>query len=153
MHGGGQERGWRPGTQAVHLIAGFGRAAQLALEECTTRAYLCREFRQVLLNGLATLRAVINGDPNRSIPHIVNLSIPGIDSETVIEAWRDIVAISNGAACTSQSYTCSHVLSSMDLPSWQQDGALRLSWSHWTPLPDFQAMIEAIEHVKRDHPL
>src|SRR5262249_50501393 len=108
---------------------------------------------RMLLNGLAPLQVVLNGDPDRSVPHIVNLSIPGIDSETVIDAWRDIEAISNGAACTSQSYTCSHVLSSMGLPQWQQDGALRLSWCHCTPTPDFQAMIQAIEDVKRDHPI
>jgi len=153
MFGGGQERGWRPGTQSVHLIAGLGKAAELALEECDERRRRCLQFRTQLLAGLAPLRPVINGDPNRSVAHIVNFSIPGLDSETVIEAWQDLVAISNGAACTSQSYTCSHVLSAMDLPRSQQNGALRLSWCHLTPLPDFRSMITAVEDAERRHPL
>jgi cysteine desulfurase len=149
MFGGGQERGWRPGTQPVHLIAGLGRAAQLALDEHEMRATRCLDFRRRLLDGLAPLGLVVNGDSRRAVPHIVNLAIPGIDSETALEAWHDLVAISNGAACTSQTYTCSHVLSAMDLPQWQQDGALRLSWCHFTPMPDVGSMIDAIEHAKR----
>jgi cysteine desulfurase len=150
MYGGGQERGWRPGTLPVPLIAGLGKAAELALDECDTRARRCREFRHQLLAGLAPLQSAINGDPDRCVPHIVNLSIPGVDAETAIEAWHDLVAISHGAACTSQTYTCSHVLSAMGLPNWQQDGALRLSWCHFTPMPDFRAMVEAIERARRE---
>ena len=151
MFGGGQELGWRPGTLPVHLIAGLGRAAELALQESETRAARCLEFRLALLDGLAPLEPLLTVGLNHCVPHIVNLSIPGLDAETVLDAWRDLVAISNGAACTSQSYTCSHVLGAMRLPKPQQDGALRLSWCHFTPLPDFEAMIRAIEHVKRDH--
>ena len=148
MYGGGQERGWRPGTLPVPLIAGLGKAAELALDECETRTLRCREFRERLLDGLAPLQPVLNGDPSRSIPHIVNLSIPGVDAEAAIEAWRDLVAISHGAACTSQTYTCSHVLSAMALPAWRQDGALRLSWCHFTPMPDLDAMVEAIKRER-----
>jgi cysteine desulfurase len=153
MYGGGQERGWRPGTHPVHLIAGLGMAAELARAEWEMRAARCLDFRDKLLSNLAPLRPALNSDLNCSVPHIVNLSIPGLDSDTVIEAWRDLVAISNGAACTTQSYTCSHVLGAMQLPGWQQEGALRFSWCHFTPTPDFAAMIDAIQHVKRQHSL
>jgi cysteine desulfurase len=148
MHGGGQERGWRPGTLAVPLIAGLGQAAELALDECDVRTRRCLEFRDRLLEGLSPLQPVINGDPRRSVPHIVNLAIPGLDAETVIEAWQDLVAISHGAACTSQTYTCSHVLSAMRLPTWRQDGALRLSWCHFTATPDLKAMVEAADRAR-----
>ena len=149
MHGGGQERGWRPGTLPVHLIAGLGKAAQLALDEHDVRVRRCLEFRERLLAGLAPLRPVINGDPKQSVAHIVNLSIPGVDAETAIEAWQDLVAISHGAACTTQTYTCSHVLSAMGLADWREEGALRLSWSHLTPMPDLPAMVEAIGRVRQ----
>lgn len=148
MYGGGQERGLRPGTLPVPLIAGLGRAAALALDEWEERARRCRELRRHLLDGLAPLQPVINGDPNRSMPHVVNLSIPGVDAETAIEAWSDLVAISHGAACTIQTFTCSHVLMAMGLPEWRQEGALRLSWCHFTPLPDLPAMVAAIEQVR-----
>ena len=148
MYGGGQERGWRPGTLAVPLIAGLGKAAELALAEHELRASRCAEFRRVLLEGLAPLDPAVNGDLARIVPHIVNIAIPGVDAETAMDAWGDFAAVSHGAACTSQSYVCSHVLSAMDLPKWQQDGALRLSWCHMTELPDLPAMVNAIERVR-----
>jgi cysteine desulfurase len=96
------------------------------------------------LSGLAPLNLVINGDPDRALPNIVNLSIPGVDAETAIDAWSGYVAISDGAACTSASYTCSHVLSAMRVPEERMTGALRFSWCHTSALPDFAGMIKAI---------
>jgi cysteine desulfurase len=150
MYGGGQERGWRPGTLPVPLIAGFGKAAELALNEWQARDEQCREFRNRLLSGLTALEPIIHGNPDHCVPHIVNLSIPGLEAETTIEAWQDLVAISQGAACTSQAYTCSHVLSAMGLPRAQQDGAVRLSWCHFTPMPDLAAMATSIERARRE---
>jgi cysteine desulfurase len=145
MFGGGQERGLRPGTMPVPLVAGFGLAAELALAEAPARARRCAGFRASLLAGLAPLDPVVNGTPDRSVPYIVNLSIPGIEAEVAIDAWKDLVGISNGAACTSQSYTCSHVLSAMRLPAWRMDGALRFSWCATTPEPDWHALVAALE--------
>ncbi len=113
------------------------------------RVRRCLDFRERLLAGLAPLQPAINGDPERSVAHIVNLSIPRVDADTAIEAWQDLVAISHGAACTAQTYTCSHVLSAMGLADWREEGALRLSWSHLTPMPDLPAMVEAIERVRQ----
>jgi cysteine desulfurase len=149
MHGGGQERGWRPGTLPVPLIAGLGKASELSLEEADARDARCREFRRRLIEGLAPIEPVLNGHPDRCVPHIVNFSIAGVDAEAAIEAWQDLVAVSHGAACSSQAYTCSHVMAAMELPQWQQDGALRLSWCHFTPLPDWGAMVDAITRVRR----
>jgi cysteine desulfurase len=147
--GGGQELGLRPGTLPVPLIAGLGLAAELAAAECDSRHARCRAFRDQVIAGLAPLRPVVNGDPERTLPNILNLTIPGIESDAAIEAWADLVAISNGAACTSQSYTCSHVLSAMGIGSRRAEGALRLSWSHDSTLPDLAAMVDAIR-VMRD---
>ena len=65
-----------------------------------------------------------------------------------LDAWSELVGISHGAACTSQSYTCSHVLSAMGLPSWRIDGALRFSWCATTPEPDWSALVAAIERYR-----
>ena len=149
MFGGGQERALRPGTQPVHLIAALGLAASLADEEHDTRADRCRGFRERLLEGLAPLEPVVTGDARHAAPHILSLAFPGLEAERVIEAWRELVAISQGAACTSQSYTCSHVLGAMRLPEWQQEGAVRLSWCYATPFPDVSAMVEALQRERR----
>jgi cysteine desulfurase len=111
--GGGQERGLRPGTAPVPLIAGFGLGAELAVREHDTRRKECLRLRAQVLDGLAPLGPVLNGDQSAVLPHVVNLSIPGADAEAVMVAWRDLVAVSNGSACTSASYEPSHVLVAM----------------------------------------
>jgi cysteine desulfurase len=145
VFGGGQERGLRSGTMPVALIAGFGLAAELALSEVDERAERCRAIRRSTLEGLAPLEPSINGDQSRSVPYILNVAFPGLDSETVIEAWRELVAISNGAACSSQRYTCSHVLSAMSVPAWRRDGALRISWCAASTEPDWRDLVSALE--------
>lgn len=149
MHGGGQERGLRPGTMPVHLVVGLGLAAELAMQEHSRRQTCALAFRQRLLDGLAPLGPIVNGDLSRSLPFILNVSIPGTDSESVIEAWKDIAAVSNGAACTSQFYTCSHVLRAMGCSEDRMDAAIRFSWSHMSAMPDLERMIRAARGSSR----
>jgi cysteine desulfurase len=148
LHGGGQEMGLRPGTLPVALIAAFGYAAELALQEWEQRVQYCRQYRSRLLAALAPLDPVINGDLSQSLPNMVNLSFPDTDAEAVMEAWEGIAAVSNGAACSSQIYTCSHVLSAMHLSEDRKAGALRLSWSHLTPEPDYARMVESVKAIQ-----
>ena len=144
LHGGGQELGLRPGTLPVAPIAAFGRAAELALDEHGARLAAATAFEQRLLAGLAPLGPRVHGAPDHRLPYILNLSIPGWDKEALIEAWTDLAAISDGAACTSQSYTCSHVLAAMGLSADEEAGAVRLSWCHLSELPDLAAMTGAL---------
>lgn len=146
--GGGQERGLRSGTVPVHLVAGLGVAATLTLEYYAARSARAERFRTQLLEGLAPLAPALLGDAAHAAPHIVSLAFPGCMAEDVIEAWRDLAAVSHGAACSSHAQTCSHVLQAMRRPSWQQDGAIRLSWSHETPLPDMAAMVRALQPMR-----
>jgi cysteine desulfurase len=148
MFGGGQERGLRPGTMPVPLTVGFGAAAERAVAEASERRACCVRFRDALLAGLAPLEAVVNGNVQRSVPYIINLSFPGLAAEVVIDAWNDLVAISNGAACSSQTYTCSHVLAAMALTAWRTDGAIRLSWCASTPEPDWAALVAAVAPLR-----
>ena len=133
MYGGGQEKGLRPGTLAVHLIIGFGEASRLALRDHMKRAVACQQFKDKALSALSEVGGVPNGDPKLSLPSTLNISFPGADSEALILALKDLIAISNGSACTSASYSFSHVLTAMDLPKERVKGALRLSWCHMTP--------------------
>ncbi len=134
--GGGQERGVRSGTLPVALIAGLGVAAQLAARDHRERAKTCQAIKGELLSALADARVVINGDPANSLPNLLNVSVPGVDSEAAILALRDLVALSNGAACSSNAYQRSHVLAAMGLDSATIESAVRLSWCHLTePVP------------------
>jgi cysteine desulfurase len=151
MFGGGQERGLRPGTMPVALAVGFGQATELAVTEADARAVRCGAFRNALLRGLAPLEPIVNGDLRKSVPYIINLTVPGVDAEIVMDAWQDLVAIAHGAACTSQSYTCSHVLSAMQLAEWRKDGALRFSWNATTEEPDWAALVDAVQPFRAGH--
>jgi cysteine desulfurase len=153
MFGGGQERQLRPGTIPVALVAPFGLAAELAVSEADMRSARCVAFRDALLNGLAPLEPVVNGSIDLAVPYILNLSFPGVEAETVIDAWSDLVEISNGAACTSPSYTCSHVLSAMRLPEPRRDGAVRFSWGPSASEADWKAMVSALEPYRNGAPM
>jgi cysteine desulfurase len=135
--GGGQERGLRPGTLPVALIAGLGLAADLSRSEQAARLSACEHYRAHVLAAFEPFEPSINGDPRRTLPSTINLSLPGLDSEAVMLALKGVVAISNGSACTSQKHEPSHVLSAMGLEEDIVRGALRLSWSHLTPNADW----------------
>jgi cysteine desulfurase len=137
MYGGGQERGLRPGTHPVHLIAGFGMAAQLALRDHAQREAACQRFREEVVVAMSQLGGQINGDTGHCLPHVLNVSLPGLNSEAAMVSLKGTLALSNGSACTSTSYQPSHVLVAMGLDQDRIDSALRLSWCHITPDVDW----------------
>jgi len=147
-YGGGQERGLRPGTLPVPLVVGLGLASELALRECKQRIERCRKLRESALNALTPLDPTINGEPSRTLPHVLNISFAGLDSEAIMLALKDIVAISNGSACTSQSYAPSHVLKAMGLSDKVVQGALRISWCHMTPDLDWEEVARTIRKLR-----
>lgn len=146
--GGGQERGLRPGTQPVALIVALGKAAELALKDHAKRAAHCEKIKRQALAAFQEVGGILTGDQAKAVPSTLNIAIPGLDSEAVMLALKEVVAISNGSACTSQNYTASHVLTAMDLPEDQIKGALRLSWCHLTPDVDWQKLGKAIKGLQ-----
>lgn len=126
--GGGQEMGLRPGTLPVPLVVGLGVAAEIAGNEYRERRTAAEAIKTQLLAGLQRVEHILNGDPARTQPHVVNVSFPGVDSEALMLVLREDVAISNGAACTSTSYSPSHVLMAMGLSEDRIAEAVRISW-------------------------
>lgn len=148
FYGGGQERGLRPGTLPVALIAAFGAACAAAERDHAPRLARCGEIRRRLLDALLPLGAEINGAADDSLVSTVNLSFPNLDSEAVMLVLKDLIAISNGSACTSASYEPSHVLIAMGLPQGRIDGALRFSWCHLSEEPDWEAVSTRIRSLQ-----
>ena len=116
LHGGEQERKKRAGTHNVPAIAGLGRACQLASEhrQKTKKRYF--EFKQLLVEELKERKVdfKVNGDISNSLPHIINLSFPGVNVEQLLmNLDLDGLAVSSGSACTAGSLEPSHVLSAM----------------------------------------
>ena len=131
FHGGSQERGKRPGTENVAAAIGLARAAELACEERESETARLTKLRDHLERGIRERipDAVIHGaNAKARAPHIVNVSVPGTDSESMLIAL-DLQGIgcSAGSACQAGSSTPSHVLSALGVRHDLVGAAIRMS--------------------------
>jgi len=147
MHGGGQERGLRPGTLPVALIAGLGKAAELAVKNLESRRARCRAIKAKAIEAFAPLNPRIHGPADNTQDHVLNIAFPGLDSEALMVALKADVAVSNGSACTSSSYTPSHVLKAMGYTDDEANEAVRFSWCHLTPDVDWPGLAKRIRDL------
>jgi cysteine desulfurase len=131
--GGGQERGMRSGTLPVPLIAGLGKAAELASGEFHVRREHEASVRVQFLAGLADAEFDINGAADIAQPHVVNIHFRGVDSQALLAAMRVELAFSTGAACSSQEQRQSHVLRAMGMDSQRIECSVRFSWGKFIP--------------------
>ena len=132
MDGGGHERGLRSGTLNVPAIVGFGEACAIAAREMaaeSARMAALRDRLQVRL--LAIPGAVVNGSCVHRLPNNLNVSFPGVDSESLLMALPD-VAISSGSACSSATLAPSHVLRAIGLPEDATHAAVRFGLGRFT---------------------
>lgn len=146
MFGGGQEKGLRPGTLAVPLIAGFGLACEIAQKNAVLWQQHAQNLKDELIQALNTLDAQYNGE--NTSPFVLNFSVPGVNSEAAMVMLKGIAAVSNGSACTSSSYTPSHVLTAMQLDEKCIAGAIRVSWGHMTESLPITEIIEKLKQLK-----
>lgn len=144
VYGGGQERGLRPGTLPVALIAALGKASEIAIRDNNKRRQKCLKMRGEAIAALEALNPKLTGDQSRVMDHVLNLSIPGLDSEALMVTLKDVIAISNGSACTSSNYTPSHVLKSMGMSDDEANACVRISWCHLTPEIDWELVADRI---------
>lgn len=128
MFGGGQERKLRPGTLPVPLIMGLYEAAKIFQEGQERWKRDALAMRERMLTALAKTRFHINGDTDHSVPHILNVTFDGLNAEALIVRLKEQIAVATGSACTSASYTPSHVLKAMGLPEEVATNGLRFSW-------------------------
>jgi cysteine desulfurase len=130
FHGGMQGGGRRPGTENVAAAVGLARAAELAVAERERENVRLETLRDSLESALleAIPDAVVHGHGAPRSPHILNVSVPGTDSESLLMAL-DLagVACSSGSACRSGSVTPSHVLTALGVPEELAGAAVRMS--------------------------
>jgi cysteine desulfurase len=130
LHGGEQERGLRAGTQATHQIVGMGRAYELA--DPQTEAPRLAGLRDRLWRELEAIPGVRqNGAPARRAAHLLNVTFPGVDGESLRFALGG-VAVSAGSACAADSPEASHVLTGMGLSDTLASSSLRFSVGRFT---------------------
>jgi cysteine desulfurase len=145
MHGGTQDRGRRPGTENVAAAVGLARAAELTLAECEAHCARLRKLRERLEAGILAKipDAVIHGQGAERAPHIVNISVPGTDSESLLMAL-DLrgIAASGGSACQSGSIDPSHVLKAIGVRPDLASAAIRMSLGVLTTDQSIDRVIE-----------
>jgi cysteine desulfurase len=150
IHGGGQQFGIRPGTENVAGAVALGRAATLAIEEQDAEATRLAALRDVLLERLRAVLPdlVAHGEGAPRAPHILNIGIPGTDSEALL-MHLDLagVAASGGSACSTGAMEPSHVLAAMGVPRALALGSIRLSLGHATVADDLDRAVEVFPKV------
>jgi cysteine desulfurase len=155
VHGAGQEMGKRAGTESVILAAGLGEACHLAQERLRQDMAAMEAMRDRLqdllfqaLDGLA-----LNGHPRERLPNTLNVSVPGMEGNQILENLPSIMA-STGAACHDRTVTLSHVLSAMGVPPEIGMGALRLTVGRSNTMAQIetaaQRIIEQITRMRHE---
>lgn len=131
--GGKQERSRRAGTQNVPGIAALAAAADCAFRDLDARIEHANAVRSAFLHALASELPAsayrLNGHPDLRLPHIANVSFPGVSAESMLmNLDLSGVAASAGSACSSGSLQLSHVLAAMQLPESIAGSAVRFSF-------------------------
>jgi cysteine desulfurase len=151
LHGGGQERGLRSGTENVAGIVGFAAASKLAVETLKTRSATQTNLRSQLETGLQALGATMFGQQASRLPNTSFFAIPNIEGETLVTALDKAgFAVASGSACSSDSTEPSHVLLAMGVEADLARGAVRVSVSDSNSEAEIQGFLKALQQeVKR----
>ncbi len=132
VHGGGQQRGLRPGTLAAPLIAGFGKAAEIAGSRMQDDLAHLSALRDRLWAGIGDVAGILrNGDAENSFPGILNVSVDDIEGESLLLALEPL-CVATGSACNSKSGEPSGVLRALGLTDDLAQSAIRFSFGRPT---------------------
>ena len=150
VHGGGQERKRRAGTENVPGIIGIGTATDRAMRTMEERTARETELRDYLIERILdeVPYARLNGHPSKRLPNNANFSFRFIEGESLL-IMLDMKGIcgSSGSACTSGSLDPSHVLLAIGLPHEIAHGSLRLTLSEETTKEEIDYVVEAIKEI------
>ena len=116
----------------VHLIVGLGEAAKIALRDIKKRKEINNKIFDQVKELINTVSGKINGDPKHLLGNCINFSIPKVDAEAFMLSTKDLIAVSNGSACTSTTYEPSQVIKAITEDKEKIRGAIRISWCHLT---------------------
>jgi len=126
--GGGHEKGFRSGTLNVPAIVGFGKAAELRLNEMESEGSRLQILRNKLeLKLLELPNTFLNGSEMERLPHVLNIAFADVEGVELLQKINQKVAVSSGSACTSLSPKPSHVLQAMGLNSDLGRASVRFS--------------------------
>ena len=142
MFGGGQQRRLRPGTLAVHLIAGFGHAAEIAASSMADDFEHLKRLRDQLWSGISDVPGlIVNGDADHGFPGILNVSVADVEGESLLLALEPL-CVATGSACNSQLQEPSYVLRALGRSDLEAQSAIRFSLGRPTRSADVELAAE-----------
>lgn len=149
IHGGGQEKKHRAGTENVSGIVGLGKAMDLAINEMETVSPRLSYLRDKLIAGLLRIpHTRLNGDPSNRLPGNCNVSFSFIEGESILLLLdQKGICASSGSACTSGSLDPSHVLLAIGLPHEKAHGSLRLTIGHQNTEEEIEKVLAEIPPI------
>ena len=153
MHGAGQERGFRSGTENVLEIAGLGKACEIALRDLEKNREIMIRSRDSFFSILSAAlgdHVRLNGHPERRLPNTVSLGFRDREAPLLLAGLFDKVAVSAGAACHSGETTVSRVLQAMNVPMDFAKGTLRFSTGRFTTEEDAKQAAQSVLEVLKD---
>jgi cysteine desulfurase len=155
VHGGGQERGLRPGTVPAALIAGLGAAAHVAHRDMGPHGDHLRRLESVFLAALGErqVRFSINGDDSRRIPGAFNIVIVGADADDLVERLSAKVFLSTGSACSSGQIDVSPTLRAMGIDDDMARSSLRICFNRYMSEAEAADAAHEIATVRRSSAL
>jgi len=149
LHGGGQERGLRSGTLPTHQIVGMGVAYRIAAREMAEDSARMARLRERLWQGLAELPGVeLNGHAVQRAPGILNVTIDGVEGESLLFELPGL-AVASGSACATTSAEPSYVLRALGRSDRLAQSSLRLSLGRYTTAAEIELAIAAIQGAVR----
>jgi cysteine desulfurase len=156
FHGGGQERGLRPGTLPVHQIVGLGAAASLAQSRQVEDLVHLQGLEARLWSGIGNIPGILrNGSETESFPGILNVSIEGIEGESLMLALEPL-CVGSGSACNSRNNESSAVLQALGRDDALAQSAIRFSFGRDTTNDEIDLAIgcyvDAINHLRAISP-
>ena len=149
IDGGAQERGKRAGTENIAGIVGLAKAMEIASQNIEERGERTKVLRDKLIDNILKIdRTRLNGDREQRLPGNVNISIEGIEGESLLLSL-DMYGIcaSSGSACTSGSLDPSHVLLGIGLCHEVAHGSLRISLSDENTMEDVDRILEVLPGI------
>ncbi len=147
LHGGGQERGLRSGTENIAAIVGFGAACELAATNTQGFIRHTLALREQLESGLAQMKVTIFGDQVARLSNTSFFTIGSVEGETLVMALdRKNFAVASGSACSSDSTEPSHVLLAMGVDADVARGAVRVSFGAQNTSKEVAEFLATLQH-------
>lgn len=150
VHGGGQERGKRAGTEGVQNIVGFGKAVELASKDFDAHVEKLTSLRNKFIEGIKNNipDVILNGHPTMRLPNNVNFSYKYVEGESILLLLdMEGIAASSGSACTSGSLDPSHVLLATGLDHGTAHGSIRFTISEETTEEDIDFVVQTMKGI------